>query len=303
MKVRDLSPAELRRALAGPGLRIGTGVFNCRMQSEVLAIASELAQLYAHHDLLDETSFIDFHVKIGVGRGLRRWLRPQALFSVDEVSPFTPLPQNQALAMMEWGLNWCITAYSHHLLVLHAASLAKGEHALILPAPPGSGKSTLCAALANRGWRLLSYELTLIDLRDGRLHALARPVNLKNNSIDVIRRFAPEAFLSAPVLDTTKGTVALMAPSEASVQAQTQATWPRWMALPRWQAGAATQLTPMPPGEAFLQLADNAMNYHILGEQGFRALGDLVDRAESFRFEYSDLNEAIAVFDQLAASV
>ncbi len=302
MKVRDLSPAEFRRALAGPGLRLRTGLFNCRMQSEVAAIAPEMAQLYAHHELLDDSSFIDFHIKISTGKGLRRWLRPQALFSVDEVLPFTPLPQNQALAMIEWGLNWCITAYSHHLLVLHAASLAKGEHALILPAPPGSGKSTLCAALANRGWRLLSDELTLIDLRDGRLHALARPVNLKNNSIDVIRRFAPEAFLSAPVLDTTKGTVALMAPNEASVQAQTQPTWPRWMALPRWQAGAATRLTPMPPGEAFLQLADNAMNYHILGEQGFQALGQLIDRVESFRFEYSDLNEAVALFDQLASS-
>jgi predicted ATPase len=31
---------------------------------------------------------------------------------------------------------------------------------VILPAPPGSGKSTLCAALVTRGWRLLSDELT-----------------------------------------------------------------------------------------------------------------------------------------------
>ncbi len=300
MKVGALSPAEFRRALTGPGVRLGTGIFNCRLQSEVARIAPELARLYAHHEVLDETAFIDFHVKIGTSRGLRRWIRPQALFTVDEVSPFTPLPQDQALPMMEWGLNWCISAYCHHLLVLHAASLSKNGHALILPAPAGSGKSTLCAALANRGWRLLSDELTLIDLRDGRLHALARPVNLKNQSIDVIRRFAPEAFMSRPVLDTTKGTVALMAPSEASVQASADPVWPRWVALPRWRAGAATQLTPMPQGETFLQLAENAMNYHILAQQGFAALGQLVDRAKGFRFEYSKLDEAIAVFDQLA---
>jgi len=300
LKVGELSPAEVRRALTGPGLRVATGAFNCRMQSEVGGIAPELARLYTHHELLDDAAFIDFHVKIGASRGLRRWVRPQALFTVDEVSPFTPLPQDQALPMMEWGLNWCISAYSHHLLVLHAASLSRNGRALILPAPPGSGKSTLCAALANRGWRLLSDELTLIDLRDGRLHALARPVNLKNQSIEVIRRFAPEAFLSTPVLDTTKGTVALMAPNAASVQASAEPVWPRWVALPRWRAGAATQLTPMPQGEAFLQLAENAMNYHILGEQGFAALGELVDRAQGFRFEYSDLDEAIALFDRLA---
>jgi HprK-related kinase A len=202
--------------------------------------------------------------------------------------------------MLEWGLNWCITAYCHHLLVLHAATVARGEHALILPAPPGSGKSTLCAALVQRGWRLLSDELTLIDLRDGRVHGLARPVNLKNQSIEVIRRFAPQAFLSRPVHDTAKGTVALMAAPAESVAQSLAPVWPRWVALPRWSADAETRLEPLPPGEAFLHLADNAMNYHILAEQGFGALGRLIDGAEAFHFGYSDLDEAVATFDALA---
>lgn len=300
MKVGDLSLRELRRTLAGPGLRLATGPFGCQLQSPIAAVAPELARLYAEHELLDETAFIDFYVKVAPSSGLRRWIRPKAIFSVDGVHPFTPLPADQALPMLEWGLNWCVTAYCHHLLVLHAATVARGPHALILPAPPGSGKSTLCAALVNRGWRLLSDELTLIDLRDGRVHALGRPVNLKNQSIDVVRRFAPEAFLSRPVHDTTKGTVALMAPSPQSVAASREPAWPRWVALPRWRAGAPTRLEALPPGEAFLHLADNAMNYHILAEQGFEALGRLIDGAEAFHFSYSDLDEAIATFDHLA---
>jgi hypothetical protein len=58
----------------------------------------------------------------------------------------------------------------------------------------------------------------------------------------------------------------------------------------------------MPRGEAFMKIADNAMNYHILAAEGFRAVGDLVDRCQHFSFEYSDLEEAMQVFDQLAAS-
>jgi len=300
LKVGELSPHELRHALAGPGLRITTGPFGCRLQSPIAAVADELAQLYQHHELLDESRFIDFHVKVAPPTGLRRWLRPQAIFSVDGVHPFTPLPIEQALPMLEWGLNWCVTAYCHHLLVLHAATVAHGDRALILPAPPGSGKSTLCAALFNRGWRLLSDELTLIDLRDGRVHPLGRPVNLKNQSIELIASFAPNAFLSRPVHDTAKGTVALMAPSRASVEASLEPAWPRWVVLPRWQAQAPTRLEALPPGEAFLHLADNAMNYHILAEQGFEALGRLIDRAEAFHFSYSDLDEAIVTFDRLA---
>ncbi|MDC6167832.1 HprK-related kinase A [Paucibacter sp. XJ19-41] len=302
MLIDQLTPRALQQALAGPGLRLATGPFNCSLRSDIPGLAPVLHRLYARHPLVSDGTFVDFHVKVASGRGLRRWIRPQAWFSVDEVTPFTPLPQAQALPMIEWGMNWCITAYSHHLLVLHAASVAKNGRALILPAPPGSGKSTLCAALVNRGWRLLSDELTLIRLDTGQLQALARPVNLKNQSIDVIRSFAPEAFLSAPVHDTTKGTVALMAPPADSVTEAAEPARPCWMVLPSYRAGAATALTPMASGAAFMQLADNAMNYHILGAAGFQAVGALVDRCRHYRFEYSDLNEAIATFDALAAT-
>ncbi|WP_271007330.1 HprK-related kinase A [Paucibacter sp. B51] len=302
MQVDQLSLAELRAALAGDGLRIATGPFHCRLQSNLPEIASELAQSYAHHRVLGADDFIDFHVAVKSSRGLRRWIRPQALFTVDGVEPFTPLPREQAVAMVEWGLNWCITAYSNHVLILHAAAVARDGRTVILPAPPGSGKSTLCAALVQRGWRLLSDELAIIRLDTGAMLGMARPVNLKNASIGVIQRFAPQACFTAPVHDTTKGTVALMAAPQASVEAVDEPAWPAWMVLPRYRAGAATRLTPMPRGEAFMKIADNAMNYHILAADGFRAVGDLVDRCQHFSFEYSDLEEAMQVFDQLAAS-
>jgi HprK-related kinase A len=299
MRVKELSTAD-RRAALRRGLRIVTGPFNCQLRTDVGPIAEELAALYGEHELAPADDMVDFHVEVTAPHGLRRWLRPQVQFLADGVSPFTPLPRAQALPMLEWGLNWCITAYSHHLLVLHAACVARDDRAVILPAPPGSGKSTLCAALVNRGWRLLSDELTLVDLDAGLVRGLARPVNLKNASIDVIRRFAPDAFLTRPIHDTTKGTVALMAPPAASVHAGTRPARPCWMVLPKYQAGAAATLEPMPRGQAFLQIADNAMNYAILGRQGFETVGDLTARCEHFSFRYGHLDEAMQVFDDLA---
>ena len=263
-------------------------------------VAPSIARLYAHHPVTPEGEFVDFHVSLETGRGVHRWWRPQARFVVDGVEPFTPLPRAQALPMIEWGLNWCITAYSQHVLVLHAASVARGNRALIMPAPPGSGKSTLCAALVARGWRLLSDELTIIRLDTGLISGLARPINLKNRSIDVIRDFAPEVFLTESVHDTTKGTVALMAPPAASVRDVSQEAKPTWVVLPRYKAGSPSSLEPMQTGAAFLQIAENAMNYHVLGTLGFHATGRLVDQCRHYRYQYSDLNEAIARFDQLA---
>lgn len=86
----------------------------------------------------------------------------------------------------------------------------------MLPAPPGSGKSTLTAALAQRGWRLMSDELALLNPLDQRLYGLGRPVNLKNQAIGLIRDFARDAVMTKPVPDTLKGTLSLMkAPDEA----------------------------------------------------------------------------------------
>ena len=301
MQVKDLGVAGCQAALQR-GLRIITGPFNCSLKTDVGGIAAELAALYGEHELAPDGAMVDFYVQVAATPGLRRWLRPQVQFLADGVTPFTPLPRAQALPMLEWGLNWCVTAYSHHLLVLHAACVARDGRAVILPAPPGSGKSTLCAALVNRGWRLLSDELTLVDLDAGRVWGLARPVNLKNASIDVIRHFAPDAFLTAPVHDTSKGTVALMAPPTASVLAGSMPARPCWMVLPKYEAGAAATLTPMPRGQAFLQIADNAMNYHVLGRQGFETVGELTARCEHFSFRYGNLDEAMQVFNDLARS-
>lgn len=303
MIVSDLSRSELQSRLVGDGLSIASGPFNCRLQSRIAEIVPELALLYANHPLVPDGEFIDFHVSIESGHGLHRWWRPQARFVVDGVEPFTPLPRAQALPMIEWGLNWCITAYSQHVLILHAASVAKGNRALIMPAPAGSGKSTLCAALASRGWRLLSDELTIIRLDTGEVAGLARPINLKNRSIEVIRDFAPDAYITAPVLDTTKGTVALMAPSESSVRDVGQTATPSWIVLPRYKAGTPSTLESMQTGAAFLQIADNAMNYHVLGINGFNAVGQLVDRCQHFSFQYGNLDEAIARFDRLASEI
>jgi HprK-related kinase A len=166
-------------------------------------------------------------------------------------------PTRRQLACLEWGLNWCVSSHCHQYLIIHAASVERNGAALILPGPPGSGKSTLCAGLVTRGWRLLSDELTLLEFPTGNIVPLPRPVSLKNASIDAIRRFAPNAKLGPPVHDTVKGSVAHMKPPTESVHRATEVARPRWIVLPRYEHGAAVQLTALSKARAFMHLADN----------------------------------------------
>ncbi len=300
MKLGDLSLAQLRQRLADNDLALRTGPFVTRIQSPMPQVAEGLLRLYAEFPL-DAGEFRDFHVRVGPPSGLRRWLRPQINFWYDDHSPFKPLPANHAFALLEWGLNWCVAGHAHHYLMLHAAVLERNGRAVVLPGDPGAGKSTLTAALMLSGWRLLSDEITLVDRDDGLLVGLARPVSLKNASIDIIQRAFPDAVIGAPAYDTHKGTVAHLRPSADSVARVGEKARPAWVVFPRWREGSTARLSPHSRADALLHTASHAFNYSLLGGLGFELNAALMDACTCHDFEYSDLDDALRVFAELAA--
>ena len=278
-------------------LRTGPFIFHVETACEEVIAGIDL--LYDRRCILPQPAFCDYHV--GIARPLlRRWFRPQAVFLFDGHAPFLPGPKRHASPMLEWGMNWVIAQTAHQYLILHAAVVERNGLALLFPAPPGSGKSTLCAGLVFHGWRLLSDELTLVRPNTGDIVALARPISLKNESIDVIRRFAPDAVMGPPTEGSVKGTIALLKPPTASIDNIDNPARPRWIVFPRYQAGAALKLTERSKAETFIELGESAMNYNILGEVGFDTLADLIDRCDIADFVYSDLDEAVGFFTAIA---
>ncbi len=287
--------------LAGPGLTLVTGPFRSRIRARLATVAAGLASLYPPDAFEPATGFADFHVALDRPVGARRWYRPQVRFRFDGREVFRPLPRPQAYPMLEWGLNWCVTTQINHYLLFHAAVLARAGRALILPGEPGVGKSTLCAALASRGWELLSDEIALVALDTGHLHGLGRPVSLKNAAIDVIRRFAPDAVIGATCHDTLKGTVAhLRAPRRGALQAA-DAACPTWLVFPRFIPGAPTRLQTETRERGFFRLVDNAFNFTTLGTLAFERTTDLVNRSTCLDLTYSDLEEAVGRLGSLRA--
>lgn len=300
MMLGQLPAGDLDRRLAGPGLALHTGPFTVRVQSRLPALSDALALLYGQHPVATDEAFCDLTLEVKPPRGLRRWLQPQVQVHHDGQPLFEPLPLNQAFPLLEWTMNWWISGHAHQYLLLHAAVVERDGHAAILPAPPGSGKSTLCAALTLRGWRLLSDEMAMISLANGRLAGLARPVSLKNESLDVIAAFEPEAVFSAAVRDTLKGTVAHLRPKAEDVRRMGEPALARWVVFPRYLRGAEPALCPRAKADAMMALGRNAFNYAVLGRDGFDALAELVTASDSYDFTYSRLDDAVRTFEGLA---
>ena len=278
-------------------LRTGPFVTHLTTLNELVIEGVDL--LYDAALLLEKPPFCDFHVEVRTPP-FRRWIRPKTEFLFDGFPVFKPSPRAHALPTFEWGLNWIIATTANQYLIIHAAAVERGGRALILPGEPGAGKSTLCAGLVYSGWRLLSDELALIVPTTRELVALARPISLKNESIDVIRRFAQEVVLSRPAENTLKGTIALAKPPLDSVRRAGERSRSGWIVFPEFQAGARSSLTPRPKAECFIELAANAINYSVLGEVGFTALAEVVDQSACFDFSYGDLGEGVQILTALA---
>lgn len=297
-RVSSLTRPALRQRLAGEGLCLRIPPFVMRIRSPIAVVAEGLATLYADHELLQPAGshFADFHVAV---LPRRRGFKRVCVFQMDGAQPFTPLAIGEAFALLEWGMNWCVTSHCHHLLTIHSAVLEKNGHVVILPAPPGSGKSTLCAALMLSGWRLLSDEMALLDPQTGHVVPSPRPVSLKNRSIEVIRAFDPAVVMGPVAHDTVKGTVAHLKVSPRSLAEATVTAPPAWVVFPRYEAGAGLQVCERPKAQALVELASNSFNHQVHGRAGFEALVRVVDRSACHDLHYGDLAAALAWFDAL----
>jgi HprK-related kinase A len=300
VKVSQLAASELRRSLSQSGIQIRTGPFVFHIKAPFSNIAEGVQLLYRDFPC-EPDSFADFHVRLSSPRNFHRLWRPQVSCYLNEESPFSPLPSDHAFAGFESLLNWTIYATTYNFLIIHSATVERNGFAAMLPAPAGSGKSTLCAALVSRGWRLLTDELTLVSPSTGLILPMARPISLKNASIDVMQRFAPREIFSPKIFNTIKGTIAYMRAPTDSVERMHEAAVPGWLIFPKYQTGASTSVTPLPKGQAFMRLSTGLVNYPVLGAQGFETLTRLIDQTDCFNFTYSNLDEAMEWFSELQA--
>ena len=301
-RISDLDLDYLHSILQSSGLYLKTGPFTYRIRSSVRSVAEGLHLLYGRNQFFQEMEFVDFDIRLDSPSSLRRHFRPKLDFYFDHQTPFKPLPLTQAFAFLEWGMNWCISVHMNQYLKLHAAVLERNGRALVMPAAPGSGKSTLCAALMLRGWRLLSDEHALVSLEDMSLIPVCRPISLKNRSIKVIKQFDSSAVFGPICEDTHKGTVVHMKPDAQSVALDHQPVKPGWMVFPKYVPEGDTRLTERIKETAFLKAGDQSFNYSLLGRRGFDVMSNLIEASDCYNFSYSNLDEAIETFEKLSTT-
>jgi HprK-related kinase A len=269
------------------------------VSSDIPNVMQNLTKIYSHVCSPDNELVSDYQLTVKKMNGLRAFIKPQAQFLCDQIEPFKPMSMNKSYALLEWGMNWTIAANEMQYVIVHSAVLAKGNKAILFPAPPGSGKSTLTSYLAFNGWRLLSDEMALILPYSNQVQPFVRPICLKNSSIKLAQDWFPDAVFSNIAKDTHKGDVIHMSPPKESWDLRDQQAEIVAVVFPKYTAGLdSMKIYQLDKVDAFTQLVDNAFNYGVVGEKGFSTLTKLIDKCQTFEILHNNLSEVMSFLQE-----
>jgi HprK-related kinase A len=276
-------------------LRVGPVSF--RVGSAWPEPVAQLAALYAPYPQPDGVA--DFTVRLEPEKPWRRLIRPSVAIHGDYILPdAAPLPLEQGLLAAEMGMNLQMALGQKRYLLLHAGTVERDGRALLLTGASGAGKSTLAALLGEAGWRFMGDEFALLDPETGLLHAFPRAISLKNQSLALFDKAAPERL--GPVLKgTPKGMIRHLRPPADAIARMDEPARPALIIFPRFGRDFEPETRPVGAAETFVRLTQASTNYVALGERGFDALTGLVAATPAFAIDYRSSEEAAALVETL----
>ncbi len=294
-----LSPSQFHD-LVKTRVNLRLGPFSVGLTIHDPEVAQDFFTLYGDYQFEPGTVLSDFRISLVPHQPLRLWKRKRIKALVGGEARFAPMPRHLGYPMLESAINFCIGTGVMRALLIHAAVVERDGRAVVMPGYTGSGKSTLTAALISKGWRLLSDEVAIIDLKDGSLLPYPRAISLKNDAIDLILERYPDLTVSRRYEGTLKGTLAFVKAPLSSVLCSDQSARPFLLLAPRFKAGSRLVCRRIENGESFMLLVKQSPNYKTLSASGFRALADFVESSVHYRMRFSDLDEAIEIVERLS---
>jgi hypothetical protein len=201
------------------------------------------------------------------------------------------------LAHLIWQLNSQVIRRSGDFLLIHAGSVCSPDgDGVLLPAQPGSGKTTLATGLVQAGFSYLSDEAGAIDPVTRMLHPYQKALTLKRGHALVFPDLCPNGDGSSWLNDIWP-----VAPENIRPDSVGGPCRVRFIIAPTYRAGAETELTPVTRAEGAMLLLSNGFNVPVYGSRALLLAADVAREAHSYRLVTGDLQSAIAAITKLTS--
>jgi hypothetical protein len=263
-----------------------------RMRFTSAAQVALLHPVLAHLETADEGAALCFDILPGVGTTLL-YRDGEALDTCADADELVP---------MIYSALWMTAVLEHGFFLNIHAGVVRGEGGcVLLPAPPGSGKSTLTAALVAAGFTYFSDEVALLDEATLRVSPFPQAVCIKKSGIAAVAALFPEVAGLTLHLRGDGKRVAYFAPPRASLPAPAERGEVRLLVFPRYQEGTFAACEPLTKAVALGRLLTQCTVIRKrLDVAAVRWLVEWIEGIACFDLAYGTTAEGVAAVRRVA---
>lgn len=174
---------------------------------------------------------------------------------------------------------------------LHAACVAKGDDAYLLPGNSGNGKSSLTCWLVANGYDYVTDELTILLDNDG-VSYVPRPIQIKNKGLDVIKPLLHQEndYIAGNLANAVSAT-ALGGRSTRSAKLKL-----RGIIFPVYESGVDLSYQSLASAAVAMELMGSHINARNVDQYGFRSMTAIARRIPARRLHYGGFEQLDAGF-------
>jgi coenzyme PQQ synthesis protein D (PqqD) len=186
-------------------------------------------------------------------------------------------------------------------IAFHASAAKHNGRCLLLAAPAGSGKSTLCAALLSRGYQFIADDVVLFDEASHGLRGVPLPLSLKEGSWVPLAQAYPQIAELAIHLRPDHKPVRFLVPPVIAAADQSHAV--SSVIFPRFTPGSDVELRRIDQSQALSRLVSEASTPALrLSGRRFNELAMFLRPTTCWELQFSALDRAADAIDQILAS-
>lgn len=212
---------------------------------------------------------------------------------------FTVYRRDAVLPHIEWALNAAIAATLSGFYQMHAGAVARGGAALLLPAYPQSGKSTLVARLVSRGWDYLSDEFGLIDPTTLAAWPYPKAICIKHGSFPVLEQAGLRLDACKEYDKGYKGRVKLIRAQDIRPHPTPMGAPIRMVLFPRFARRRDPIVTQVSPAQAVFRMLGASFSFARFRGEAVALLASVARRAACHQIESGDLDLTCDVIEKL----